>query len=203
MLQQSRDESAQSAHINVLSTEDSDGYPTTIVENIGGDGAKLFVEFGRNGERYCSVISDKVSISSGDAVINGRTENPISINHGMPSEETLQLSSVKVGEISKILVQENSAAGYYNLLDRAETRSDVIEYMHGFGIYMTRAEQGVLAAQTDYVFRVGDGSEAYVNAGDRNYIKSEGQTTLSVTRGSVFLKTSVEGKQFDVVIDIK
>ena len=82
-------------------------------------------------------------------------------------------------------------------------KQEIYNYLDTVGIQMSKAEEGVLSSVSDYNFVVGEGSEVYVNIGDRKYIRSEGSTSLSVKRGTVFINTEVGDKKYSVAIRIE
>lgn len=189
--------------VNVIKTEDDKGNSTVIVERGDASARRLTVDFGSGGERYCTLYGSKFTISSGDAIVTQDKEGIVMVQQGVPTDKVVHLESAGVQDIRSILVKESTGEGFYDLLDRVETTQDVYEVLEQFGINMSRSESGVLQHESDYVFMVDNSqAEIYVNIGDKKCIKSEGFTTVQVSKGSVFITTLSEGKQVQVVVRI-
>ena len=206
MENKSPEQGEQAPALNVFRTEDKEGRPTTIVESGHKGRSRIIAEFGRDGFRFCNAVSDRIHISSGDAIIKSTLDNEpgVVVREGVPTTEKITLEEAKLEPIDSILVKtEGVDDGFFNLLNRVDTIPQVYEAMSDLGIQMSRAEAGVLSHRTDYTFMVGKESEVVVNAGDRKYLKSEGRTYLNVTKGTVFINTlTKENKKVSVIVRI-
>ena len=192
------------AGVNIYTTEEKYGSPATVVEIGDTETTRLIARFGKDGDRYCSVISDKITNVSGDAVITKAGENVVSLSHGVPSAEEIHLKSVSAKQIRFIMILDKDAhGGYYELLDRVDNSQELCSHLDEMGINMSRTEEGVLTRQSDYHLVVGEGSEVYVNIGDRKYIRLEGAVSLTVSAGTVYIETTLDDKTYKVVLEIE
>ena len=91
----------------------------------------------------------------------------------------------------------------YELLDRVDNSQELCSHLDEMGINMSRTEEGVLTRQSDYHLVVGEGSEVYVNIGDRKYIRLEGAVSLTVSAGTVYIETTLDDKTYKVVLEIE
>ena len=191
--------------LNVTTTRDELGVATTTLEKVGSETSRVAVSFGKDGQRYGVILSDKITISGIDASVQSASkEHLLALTEGAPSEQEVALSEQSVGRISAIMVREYGAdEGMYNLLSRVNNKTEVTEHLKHLGVHMARAEEGVLGHVTDYVFTVGDGAEAVVNIGGNKYVEAKGTAMLRISRGDVFMRTQHEGKTAEVMVHIK